>query len=60
MEKNIYQEHGFQNIKEYLISVAEDFGVSKQKVFFLASVLGPSEDFDGLISSIEDYEGELE
>ena len=51
---NIYQEHGFANRKEYLLNLADEYGVNASEVLYLASVLGPSEDFDGLINSIED------
>lgn len=51
---NIYQENGFNNRKEYLISLAEDFGLEKSIVFSIASMLGETEDFDGLINSLED------
>jgi hypothetical protein len=44
--------------KEYLNGLAEDFGVSKQTVYALASMLGPDEDFDGLIVALEDIEGQ--
>lgn len=51
---SIYEEHGYANRKEYLIGLADDYGVDQDEVFALASILGPSEDFDGLITSIED------
>ena len=54
MAQSIYQEQGFENRKDYLNSLAEDFGVDRQTVYTLASMLGSSEDFDGLISSLED------
>ena len=56
MSSNIYQEHGFENRKEYLKDLADQFGVSVQTVFDLASILGKSEDFDGLVTSLEDVE----
>ena len=56
MSSNIYQEHGFENRKEYLEDLADQFGVSVQTVFDLASILGRSEDFDGLVTSLEDVE----
>ena len=43
--------------KEYLNGLAEDYGVSKGTVYALASMLGPDEDYDGLISALEDIEG---
>jgi hypothetical protein len=55
---NVYQENGYSSRKEYLLSLAEDFGIDKSVVFTIASMLGETEDFDGLISSLEDYEYE--
>lgn len=43
------------NRTEYLNSVAEEYGVPKHVVFSLANILGPNEDYDGLISGIEDW-----
>jgi len=54
--KNVYRENGYENRKEYLCSLAEDYGVDKSSVFTLAAILGESEDFDGLITSIQDLE----
>jgi len=56
---NIYQEHGFNNREDYLKDLAEDYGMDYSTVKFLADLLGESEDFDGLISSLEDYEESL-
>lgn len=53
---NIYKENGYENRKEYLESLAEDYGIDYGTVSMLASMLGASEDFDGLISALEDYE----
>ena len=54
--ENIYQENGYANRKEYLESLAEEYGVSLETVFSLASLLGRNEDFDGLISVLEEAE----
>lgn len=40
---------------EYLASLADEYGVTLETVFAAAFTLGPSEDFDGLISCLEDY-----
>lgn len=57
---NVYIENGFNSRKDYLLSVAEDFGIDKSIVFMLAQMLGSAEDFDGLITALEDYcESEL-
>ena len=54
--ENIYQENGYANRKEYLESLAEEYEVSLETVFSLASLLGRNEDFDGLISALEEAE----
>ena len=55
-DMSIYQENGFMDRHEYLESLADDYGVSLDTVEHLADLLGSSEDFDGLITSIEDLE----
>ena len=54
---NVYQENGYKNRKDYLKSLADEYGVDAQVVFTSASMLGPSEDFDGLVSQLEDMDG---
>ena len=41
---------------DYLKELAEDFGVDEEAVFALASVLGETEDYDGLVTTLEDME----
>lgn len=53
---NIYQQNGYKNRRDYLESLAEEFNVPEYIVFVLADMLGPSEDFDGLITVLEDAE----
>ena len=53
---NIYIENGYQSRKDYLISLSEEYDVDKSIVFSIASMLGSEEDFDGLVSMIQDYE----
>jgi hypothetical protein len=53
---SIYQENGYENRKDYLTSLADDFGIDTDTVFALAGILGPSEDFDGLVTTLEDME----
>ena len=50
----VYQENGYKNRDDYLNSLSEDYGVPIDAVLVLAEVLGPDEDFDGLISNLED------
>lgn len=54
---SIYEENGYANRREYLESLAEEFDIPSETVFALASLLGKSEDFDGLINALEDAEG---
>ena len=50
-----YIAAGYQNRKEYLKGLAEEYGVEYEIVVTLADTLGPNEDFDGLVSGIQDY-----
>ncbi len=50
----IYQENGFENRKEYLQHLAEEYGIDVATVYLAASALGPNEDFDGLVTTLED------
>ncbi len=54
---NIYKENGYRNRKEYLDSLAEEFEIPAENVYALSTVMGESEDFDGLVTSLEDYYG---
>lgn len=49
---NVYQEHGFENRRAYLESLCEDY--PRDAVFMLADLLGSDEDFDGLVTMLED------
>lgn len=56
-----YLEHGCETRDEYLASLAADHGLDVGTVMALADVLGPTEDFDGLVTACEDAsEGEWE
>jgi len=48
---SIYTDNGYANRKEYLNELREEYG---ELVNILTSVLPPSEDFDGLITALED------
>ena len=53
--ENLYIENGYKNRRDYLENLALDLGIDQKIVFTLASVLGSIEDFDGRVSSLEDY-----
>ena len=56
MDKNIYQENGYADRDDYLTCLSEDYGVPIESVYSLAEMLGENEDFDGLVSALEDAE----
>ena len=55
-EENIYQQNGYADRDDYLTCLSEDYGVSIEDVYSLAEMLGENEDFDGLVSALEDIE----
>lgn len=50
-----YTEKGYEDREEYLESLAEDMCVDYEYVHELAALLGEDEDFDGLVTAVEDY-----
>lgn len=54
MTNSVYQDHGYTNRREYLESLCDDY--DRESVFALAALLGPEEDFDGLLTSLEGAE----
>ena len=57
---SIYTDEGFKSRKDYLNCLADDSGVPRSTVYMLADLLGPDEDFDGLVSAVEDAEADME
>jgi len=55
MDKNIYNEQGYVNREEYLTYLSETYGIDIHIVTELADMLGENEDFDGLLTGLEDY-----
>ena len=56
---NVYQQNGYKDREHYLECLAEDFAVPSHVVYMLADLLGENEDFDGLVSGLEDYDSEF-
>lgn len=52
LEQDIYVLNGYANRKEYLDELREEYG--SDLVNTLISVLPASEDFDGLVTELED------
>lgn len=55
VEQDIYIANGYKSRRHYLSTLAEDYGIDEEVVLTLASLMGPNEDFDGLVSEIQSY-----
>ena len=55
MDKNTYVNAGYEDRNDYISKTAEDFGIPGYEAAMIAEILGEDEDFDGLVSSLEDY-----
>lgn len=53
---SIYTDHGYKDRNDYLRCLAEDYNVELFSVELLADLLGKYEDFDGLVSAVQDME----
>lgn len=53
-KENIYQQNGYTDRDDYLTCLAEDYGISIDTVHCIADILGEEEDFDGLVSALEE------
>jgi hypothetical protein len=54
-----YTEQGYENRRDYLDTLADDLGIDRATVYTMAELLGPSEDFDGLVTMLEDHADQL-
>ena len=52
---DIYTDNGYADRTEYLDSLAEEYGMDIIVVLNLAEILGPDEDFDGLVTTLQDH-----
>lgn len=51
---SIWTDEGYKSRRHYLECLSEETGCPLDKVMAAAAVLGPSEDFDGLVTMCED------
>lgn len=51
---SIYEENGFMNRQDYLNSLAEEYDIDIKTVGTIAATMGEDEDFDGLVSTLQD------
>lgn len=56
MSNNIYTENGFKSREDYLDQLSAEYDAPLEMVLALADLLGPNEDFDGLVSMLQDYD----
>ncbi len=55
LDNGVYARHGYANRDEYLDDLADETGIDRYTVDAISDMLGEDEDFDGLVSSLEDY-----
>lgn len=53
---SVYVENGYADRQDYLKCLSEDYGVPLDNVQAMAEILGPNEDFDGLVAALEDVQ----
>lgn len=51
---SIYTDNGYKNRADYLQQLADEYDVPIELVRLIADLLGPNEDFDGLVTSIQE------
>lgn len=52
---DFYTSRGYEDREHYLNSIAEEYGVSECFVHNMAQILGPSEDFTGLVAVLDNH-----
>jgi len=52
----IYEIHGYKNRQDYLKNLSDDYSVDLDIVQSIADLLGENEDFDGLVTQLQDYQ----
>lgn len=53
-DQTVYEREGYLSRRNYLETLADEYGLEAETVFSMASILGPNEDFDGLITALQD------
>ena len=51
---SIYTDNGYEDREDYLRSLADENEVDYETVKEMADLLGENEDFDGLVTSVQD------
>jgi hypothetical protein len=55
--EGVYAANGYRDHEDYLNSLADDRGIERMAVDMIADMLGETEDFDGLVTALDDFEG---
>ena len=55
MIMSIYKLNGYDSRGAYLDDLADNYGLNRNVVYGYADILGANEDFDGLITALEDH-----
>jgi hypothetical protein len=50
-----YTANGYKDRNDYLNTLADDMGIDTMAVHMIADMLGETEDFDGLVTELEDF-----
>lgn len=50
-----YTDAGYTSRADYLAALSEELDLDLDTVLLAADLLGPNEDFDGLVTMLEDY-----
>ena len=53
-DSSIYEVHGYKDRAEYLQHLSDEYGVPIDTVEAIAETLGETEDFDGLVTALQD------
>ena len=53
--KQALENNGYSSKEEYLQELAEENGLDIDTVYMVADLLGDSELFDGLVTTLQDY-----
>jgi hypothetical protein len=54
---NVYEMNGYADRQDYLDDLADNMGIDRSIVSALADMLGETEDFDGLVTGLQDFGG---
>jgi len=52
MPETVYEENGYADRADYLESLCQDY--DEESVYALSDLLGESEDFDGLVTGLQE------